>query len=202
MTRKHPSTPRSRDQVGRFAIEQDKVIANPSGLCQCGCGQATPLAKVTMRDRGHVAGQPQKFILGHYAKPRSDWRTKVEVDALTGCWNWTGPLDRGGYGQLPHRVDGTHRAHRAFYAERYGAIPAGLVIDHLCRNPRCVNPDHLEAVTNTENTRRGATAKLSAADVEAIRGEVNDTPQRDVAVKFGVTQQTVSKIARRQRWLS
>lgn len=55
---------------------------------------------------------------------------------------------------------GGHRkqylAHRVMYEALVGPIPAGLVIDHLCRNTRCVNPDHLEAVTQAENVRRAA----------------------------------------------
>ena len=50
---------------------------------------------------------------------------------------------------------GTDRAHRAFYMLHVGPIGSGLVIDHLCRTPACVNPDHLEPVTPEENTARG-----------------------------------------------
>lgn len=48
-----------------------------------------------------------------------------------------------------------HRAHRFSYQLYKGNIPKNLVIDHLCKNPSCVNPDHLEAVTNRENILRG-----------------------------------------------
>ena len=70
------------------------------------------------------------------------------------CWNWNGAKDWGGYGQFRGRKRMT-TAHRWSYQTYVGPIPDGLVIDHLCRNPSCVNPKHLEAVTHRENTLRG-----------------------------------------------
>lgn len=65
------------------------------------------------------------------------------------CIIWNGPT-RKGYGKAP----GGHLAHRATYQEARGEIPQGLELDHLCRTPLCVNPDHLEPVTRAENMRR------------------------------------------------
>ncbi|MFJ1788385.1 HNH endonuclease signature motif containing protein [Streptomyces anulatus] len=73
------------------------------------------------------------------------------------CWTWTGYQDRDGYGQF-YFQGRKYLAHRHAYMQLVGPIPAGLVIDHLCRNPSCVNPAHLEPVTPAENTRRSEPA--------------------------------------------
>lgn len=77
-----------------------------------------------------------------------------KVDAEGDCWEWTAALNPGGYGSFTWEGKSL-RAHRSAYELLVGPIPDGLTIDHLCRNPPCVNPDHLEVVTRAENTRRG-----------------------------------------------
>lgn len=75
----------------------------------------------------------------------------------SGCWLWTAHVDRHGYGRFSIRR-GTYLAHRVSYAYHVGPIQDGLCIDHKCRNRQCVNPAHLEPVTNRENIVRGAKA--------------------------------------------
>lgn len=71
-----------------------------------------------------------------------------------GCWEWQGELNRNGYGRV--WVNGRRlMAHRVAYQLLVGDIEPGLVLDHLCRNRRCCNPEHLEPVTVRENTLRG-----------------------------------------------
>ena len=70
------------------------------------------------------------------------------------CWEWTGSRTSHGYGSMS--VGGRNRgAHRIAYEIHYGPIPPGLVTDHLCRVRHCVNPAHMEIVTNRENVIRG-----------------------------------------------
>lgn len=71
----------------------------------------------------------------------------------SGCWLWMGCKMRNGYGQMG--FGGKHySAHRFSYEEIKGAIPIGMELDHLCRVRNCVNPDHLEPVTRSENLKR------------------------------------------------
>lgn len=124
-----------------------------AALCKCGCGQVPPIAERTRKDAGWVRGERRAYCPGHYHA------SGYEV-APNGCWLWKGALDRDGYP--------SHRRHRAFYELHVGAIPDGLQLDHLCHtrdtacpagadclHRRCVNPAHLEPVTNRENSRRG-----------------------------------------------
>lgn len=82
---------------------------------------------------------------------------KVKVGPLGACWEWTGARNGNGYGRVHVRPGKLAYAHRAVYALLVGPIPAGLDLDHLCRNRSCVNPLHLEPVTRGENLLRGET---------------------------------------------
>lgn len=82
---------------------------------------------------------------------------KVTPVTESGCHVWLGASTNGGYGHLKYE-NKYYLAHRVTYIHRYGAIPEGLDLDHLCRVRCCVNPDHLEPVSRRENLIRGNTA--------------------------------------------
>jgi HNH endonuclease len=72
----------------------------------------------------------------------------------SGCWEWTGALNNRGYGIITISKS-VYYTHRVSYTRYNGPIPDGHVLDHLCRNTKCANPEHLEAVSDKINTRRG-----------------------------------------------
>lgn len=73
--------------------------------------------------------------------------------AASGCWEWVGTRSTRGYGRFFFDRYQYH-AHRVAYVLHHGSINPDLVIDHLCRNTSCVNPAHLEAVTQSTNVKR------------------------------------------------
>ena len=87
---------------------------------------------------------------------------RVRIQASDcGCWIWTGRLNRNGYGRA-YWCGLEPVAHRLVYELLIGAIPPGLVLDHLCRRRECVNPQHLEPVTIRVNTLRGEAPLFSS----------------------------------------
>ncbi len=102
-----------------------------------------------------------KFFTGHPAIKSGSahylWKGGLDnyvPEPNSGCWLWLGMVDECGYARVQYhgRLRG---AHRAMYERERGPVPAGLVLDHLCRVRSCVNPAHMEPVTNGENLRRG-----------------------------------------------
>lgn len=75
----------------------------------------------------------------------------------SGCWLWLGRIKSNGYGTIGIKKDDewrTAHAHRISYEIFVGRIPDGLDLDHKCRQRCCINPDHLEPVTRSENLKR------------------------------------------------
>lgn len=111
--------------------------------------------KVTLRRPSILAAGPRRGIFCsracrslEHGTPEERFWSRVEKTAT--CWNWTGGLNRDGYGQT--RWEGaSRRAHRIAYLLIRGQDPGSLHLHHTCENPRCVNPEHLEPLPSAEH---------------------------------------------------
>jgi hypothetical protein len=107
-----------------------------------------------------------------------------KVEKTPDCWLWVGTRDQKDYGKFWNGTTAVI-AHRYAYELLVGPIPDGLHIDHLCRVHRCVNPDHLEAVTNRENVLRGeGPTAINAAKTHCIHGH-EFTPENTITNRLG-----------------
>ena len=116
-----------------------------------------------------------------------------------GCWNYTGPLDTDGYGQIGQQKDGkyfSYRIHRLAYEAWVGPIPDGLLVCHTCDNRRCFNPEHLFTGTRTDNHTdmenkqrqpRGESHKNHVITEEVVRGLRSGSlkPSKQLALQLG-----------------
>lgn len=165
-----------------------------TALCQCGCGQPAPIATGNHARYGYVKGQPVRYIRHHFSPQRKNIDAMYVVDPA-GCWVWQGNIESG-YGRIGNRL-----AYRVFYERVRGKTAPGLQLDHVCRNRACVNPDHLEPVTRTENVRRGAQTRLSVGDVREIHALLSaGAPSTEIAERYGIARSHVRNIARGSHW--
>lgn len=81
--------------------------------------------------------------------------SQVSVHSPGRCWPWRGAMKENGYGTFGYAEGDMRYAHRVAYELFHGLIAEGMVIDHLCRNRDCVNPDHLDQVPQSLNLLRG-----------------------------------------------
>lgn len=106
------------------------------------------------------AQHPQE--VSNMAKRSVEERFWEKVDQSGSCWNWLGARSQGSYGHF--RFNGkVEKAHRVSFLLAGGTLVPGMHLDHLCRNPACVRPAHLEQVTPRVNILRGVGAAAQAA---------------------------------------
>ena len=123
---------------------------------------------------------------GYIVEPEDMSTFWPKVDKTATCWNWTGSKERKGYGRFGFRRNGKSMmfsAHRLAYQMTVAPIPEGMVIDHTCHNPSCVNPGHMRVATykqNNENLLRAQTRNASG-----IRGVTWHAPSKMWRARVG-----------------
>jgi DNA-binding CsgD family transcriptional regulator len=126
------------------------------GLCECGCGERTTVHN----------GRPRRYIVGHHRRKPED-RYEVNED---GCWIWQGAFNQACRPVLWDRArKRMGRPTYIFYERVNGPIPAGLELHHVCEEPRCVNPDHLWALTPEQHRQVTAVSRREAAEGRPVR---------------------------------
>lgn len=131
--------------------------ARIKGLCR-NCYQRAWARQKALKQGRVIRDRPSRM---------EQFQRSFSVDT-NGCWTWFGSNNGRGYGLFWD--NGKVYAHRWSYEHHVGPIPDGLVIDHLCRNPACVNPDHLEPVSQAVNFRRGEANAAKKAKTHCPNG--------------------------------
>ncbi len=152
-------------------------------LCECGCGKETAIGK--------------KFRKGHTSISQgTPYFIERDMGYDTPCHYWMRAVDGDGY---PKANRG--RMHRVYFEDAYGPLHKGMVIDHLCKVHRCVNVKHLEAVTVTENRRRGIQVVLSERDIPVIRLMLDHgISKKDIGEALGVSCGSIKQVANGKSW--
>lgn len=147
------STFASREEAREARERAREVLRKDPALEQTRRERSERQRAESLGRRREEAQRKREAIVAKVAR----WlREGYEVDPETGCWLWQGSLGTAGYGAVRRegKPGGKQQAHRWFFERLVGPIPPSLVLDHLCENKRCVNPEHLDPVTTGENIRR------------------------------------------------
>jgi hypothetical protein len=218
--------------VSDYVNDKARLGGLSDHLCECGCGQYTTTMVYSDAPRGRVAGQPNQYIRGHAHAKRYPAGLSGELcrcgcgertrygargvpngyvvghnyrghrlgwaeDPETGCWisEYATP-----YGHIEAEQE---KAHRVAYEGAHGPVPEGHHVHHECENKRCVNPNHLVAMTPRDHRWRHA-EKLTRDAAREIRTRLVDAPRgtgRALAREFGISEQQVSCIKHNTTWV-
>lgn len=138
-------------------------------------------------------------------------KVTIPANVLTGCWEWTGGKDRGGYDTL-FVDEKTTKAHRLAFEHLKGPIPAGGHVLHTCDNPSCVNAEHLftgthdlnmkDKVSKGRQSRSPGEKHPQARLTEELVREIFNASgtQRAIAAQYGISQMHVWRIKNNESW--
>ena len=151
-------------------------------LCRCGCGERT-----------HT-----RYKTGHHLRSYPFPYLEEDKGYKTLCWVWQWGRSTTGYGILTFEGK-SKKAHRHYYEkDKNIKLDPEEKIDHLCREPLCVNPDHMETVSDAVNIQRGKAAKLNPDSVRYIRESTKS--YQELADEFGLAKITIRECVKRITW--
>ena len=175
-------------------------------LCKCGCSQAVK--------KSYAQGHNAKRGVGGDIKYRL--LSKIKVHPSSHCWEWISGTDKKGYGEirLKNGKSGGKRAHahRMAYEVFVGKIPQGMLVCHICDNPKCINPEHLFLGAYKDNYRdskeKGRNAKgekngqaiLTEEQAGFIKYRSQGLSLKELGEQFGVCIGAISKIRCGHNW--
>lgn len=164
-------------------------------------------------------------MAGRKTRPLLDrFQEKYVCNLETGCWEWTGEIDRHGYGKIKSNGKRSF-SHRISHEIHVGPIPNGLLVCHHCDNRKCVNPDHLFLGTHADNSAdmaakgrspdqrgdRNHRSVFTEKEISLIKQFLHRHPPKRGSSKmagscsflarwFGVVPWTIAKIGRGESW--
>jgi len=115
------------------------------------------------------------------------------------CIEWPGHITEKGYARV-HIGSKSYLVHRLAYEQVYGSIPEGMVLDHLCRNTKCINPNHLEAVTTQENIARGEDGKKNREKTHCPEGHAYSLENTSLKGNRRACKTCARDYMRKKRW--
>lgn len=162
---------------------------------------------MTKYKEGKVSGTDPEARLRSYG-----WTERLHIEALGPCWDWNGPVFRGGYGRVKFQYK-SWSAHRLAFTVWVGPIPEGQVVRHRCDNRMCIRPIHLELGTTQDNVQdryergrcaRGASngnAKLNPDAVRDIRARAaSGESNKSISERYGVTAGAIYFVIQLRTW--
>jgi HNH endonuclease len=156
--------------------------------------------------------------VGARARGTVEERFFRHIKKTDSCWIWQGRVKGKGYGSIGLGGAGAKDvlAHRVSYQIHKGGIPDGLIIMHKCDNPRCVNPDHLEAGTQSQNIKDAFARGRKVSKPSGLMGESHGASKlnneivysvrsstltaKALSILYGVSTSAIERIKNRRTW--